>query len=316
VKEEILALAPMLMACMPALEDAYTVHRVFEIADGAESAALLAEVGPRIRAIATDGHAGVNPRVMAACRRLEMISGFGVGYDGIDIPACKARGIRVTNTPDVLNDAVAEMALAMMLALCRRIPQTDQYVRTGRWAAEGNYPLTSELSGRTVGILGLGRIGREIALRCQAMRMRVIYHGRMKQPHQPYTYYSELEDMARDADWLVVIAPGTASTAGIVSREVMAALGPRGFLVNIARGALVDEPAMVEMLQTGALGGAALDVFADEPRAPEALFALDNVVLSPHQGSATDKTRGAMGDLVVRNLAAFFAGEDLLTPVC
>jgi len=180
---------------------------------------------------------------------------------------------------------------------------------------EGGYPLTGELTGARVGILGLGRIGKEIARRCQVFRMRVAYHGRSEQPYEPYEYYADLVAMAGDVDWLVVIAPGTAETKGIVSREVMGALGPKGCLVSIARGSLVDEPAMVEMLQSGALGGAALDVFEDEPRVPEVLFGLDNVVLSPHQGSATEKTRTAMGDLVVANLAAHFAGRPLLTPV-
>jgi lactate dehydrogenase-like 2-hydroxyacid dehydrogenase len=209
---------------------------------------------------------------------------------------------------------MAELTLGLMIALCRRIPQTDAYVRAGRWA-EANYALTGELTGRRAGILGLGRIGKEVARRLQAFRMEVVYHGRTRQPDQPYPYFEDLEAMARAVDWLVVIAPGTAQTKGIVSRAVMEALGPEGHLVNVARGSLVDEPAMIELLAAGRLGGAALDVFADEPRVPEALRALDNVVLSPHQGSATHKTRRAMGDLVVRNLAAHFAGDPLLTPV-
>jgi lactate dehydrogenase-like 2-hydroxyacid dehydrogenase len=201
-----------------------------------------------------------------------------------------------------------------MIALCRRIPQADAHVRAGRWP-QGGFGLTGELTGTHAGILGLGRIGKEIARRLQAMRMRVSYHGRHRQPWEPFDYYDNLEAMARDVDWLVVIAPGFAATRGIVSRAVMEALGPKGALVNVARGSLVDEAAMVELLGSGRLGGAALDVFADEPRVPEALFAMPNVVLSPHQGSATEKTRGAMGDLVVRNLAAHFAGDPLITPV-
>ena len=312
MKEEILAIAPMLEICMPALKAAYDVHVLYEADD---PAALVAEVGPRIRMIATDGTHGVSPGIMAACPNLEMISGFGVGYDAVDIPACKARGIRVTNTPDVLNDAVAEMGMALMLALCRKIPQTDQYVRQGRWEPEGLYGLTRELTGTTIGIVGLGRIGKEIAARCQAFRMNVVYHGRSEQPDQPFRYYADLVQMARDVDWLLVIAPGTPETRGIISREVMEALGPDGCLVNIARGALVDEPALVDLLQHGKLGGAALDVFVEEPKTPKALWTMDNVVLSPHQGSATHRTRQLMGDLVVRNLAAYAAGEPLLTPV-
>jgi lactate dehydrogenase-like 2-hydroxyacid dehydrogenase len=200
----------------------------------------------------------------------------------------------------VLNDAVAEITIGLMIALARRIPQADRFVREGRWP-QGNYPLLRELNGATLGILGLGRIGREIATRAQVMRMRVVYHGRHRQPDQPYPYYEKLLDMARDVDWLVVIAPGGRGTERIVSREVMEALGPEGFLVNMARGGLVDEPALVELLQAGRLGGAALDVFEHEPWVPDALFALDNVVLSPHQGSATRQTRHRMGALLVAN---------------
>jgi lactate dehydrogenase-like 2-hydroxyacid dehydrogenase len=264
--------------------------------------------------VATDGHAGVPPEILAALPRLELVASYGVGYDGIDIPACKARGIRVANTPDVLSDAVAELALGLMIGLCRRIPQADAFVRAGRWP-QGSFGLTGELTGAHAGILGLGRIGKEIAVRLQACRMRVSYHGRREQPHQPYQYYPDLVAMARAVDWLVVVAPGSAESRGIVSRAVLEALGPSGGLVNVARGALVDEPALVELLADGRLGGAALDVFVDEPRVPERLLTLPNVVLSPHQGSATEKTRAAMGDLVVRNLAAWFAGDPLLTPV-
>ncbi|MEO1276951.1 MAG: 2-hydroxyacid dehydrogenase, partial [Pseudomonadota bacterium] len=221
----------------------------------------------------------------------------------------------VSNTPDVLNDAMAEITLGLIVALCRRIPQADAYVRAGRWASEGGFGLTGELTGKRLGILGLGRIGKEIARRAQAFKMEVVYHGRSRQADQPFPYYASLEEMARDVDWLVVIAPGTAETKGIVSRQVLEALGPEGHLVNVARGGLVDQEALVEMLASKAIAGAALDVFADEPQVPEALWSLDNVVLSPHQGSATTKTRTAMGDLVVRNLAAHFAGDPLLTPV-
>ncbi len=311
MKPEILQIAAMLPSVEAALGEAYRVHRYWEAPD---RAALLAEVGAGVRAIATDGHYGVPAEVMAACPQLGMAASYGVGYDGIDIAACKARGIRVSNTPDVLNDAVAELALGLMIGLCRRIPQADAYTRAGRWTA-GTFGLTGELTGAHAGILGLGRIGKEIARRLQACKMRVSYHGRREQAYEPYQYYADLEAMARDVDWLVVIAPGSAETRGLVSRRVLEALGPAGALVNVARGSLVDEAALVELLADGRLGGAALDVFADEPRVPEALLALPNVVLSPHQGSATHKTRAAMGDLVVGNLAAFFAGDPLLTPV-
>jgi lactate dehydrogenase-like 2-hydroxyacid dehydrogenase len=311
MKPEVLQIAPMLPRVEAALEEAYVVHRWWEAAD---RAGLLAAAGPHIRAVATDGHWGIAPEIMAALPALEIVASYGVGYDAIDTGTCKARGVRVTNTPDVLNDAVAELALGLMVALCRRIPQADAHVRAGKWL-EGGFGLTAELTGAHAGILGLGRIGKEIARRLQAMRMRVSYHGRQAQPHQPFVFYPDLAAMARDVDWLVVAAPGSAATRGIVSRGVLEALGPEGALVNVARGSLVDETALVELLADGRLGGAALDVFADEPRVPQALIGLPNVVLSPHQGSATVRTRAAMGDLVVRNLAAHFAGEPLPTPV-
>lgn len=308
MRPEVLQIAPMHPRVETELERNYTVHRYWEAQDGAQ---LLAEVGQRVRAVATIGR--LPPEVLAL-PKLELVASYGVGYDGVDTTACKARGVHVTNTPDVLNDAVAELTLGMMIALCRRIPQADAFTREGRWP-KGNYGLTAELTGAHVGILGLGRIGKEIARRAQAFRMRVSYHGRNAQPFQPYTYYADLTEMARDVDWLVVIAPGSTETRKIVSRGVMEALGPKGSLVNMARGSLIDEPAMIDLLATGRLGGAALDVFADEPDVPDALLALDNVVLAPHQGSATEKTRAAMADLVVENLAAHFAGNPLLTPV-
>jgi len=301
---------PMLPSVIEALDKSFRVHRLWEADD---EDALLAEVGDRIRGIATN--VGANGALMRRLPNLEIIGSFGVGYDSVDIATAKELGVRVTNTPDVLNDAVAELTLALMLALCRRIVVTDRYVRDCRWPKEGAYPLTGELTGQTVGILGLGRIGKEIARRCQVFKMQVVYHGRSKQPFEPFPYYADLTEMARDVDWLVVIAPGGAETRGIVGREVMEALGPEGCLVNVARGSLVDETALVELLQAGKLGGAALDVFDREPEMPEALWTLDNVVLQPHQGSATRKTRWAMGDLVVRNLEAHFAGKPALTPV-
>jgi len=305
---EILQTGPLLASCEKALAERYTVHKLHEQAD---KSAWLKQNGARIRAHAGSG---VQADLMDALPNLEIIASFGVGYDNIDTATAKARNIRVTNTPDVLNDAVAELTIGLMISLARRIPQSDQYVRQGKWLA-GNFGLFSELTGKTVGILGLGRIGKEIATRAQAMKMRVVYHGRHAQPSVPYVYYDNLEDMARDADWLVIIAPGGKGTEKIVSRKVLEALGPKGAIVNVARGTLVDESAMVELLQNGGLGGAALDVFEDEPSVPEALFGLDNVVLSPHQGSATNQTRDAMGALLVANLEKHFAGEPLISAV-
>jgi lactate dehydrogenase-like 2-hydroxyacid dehydrogenase len=214
----------------------------------------------------------------------------------------------------VLNDAMAEITIGLMISLARRLPQADQFVRQGKWLA-GSFPLQRELNGKTVGILGLGRIGKEVAVRAQAMRMRVVYHGRHRQADEPFVFYDKLIDMARDVDWLVAIAPGGKATEKIISREVLTALGPDGFLVSMGRGTSVDEAALIELLQSGKLGGAALDVFEKEPQVPEALFGLDNVVLSPHQGSATHQTRNKMGALVVANLEAHFAGEPLPSAV-
>ena len=305
---EILQTGKLHATCEAALAERYTVHKLHEQAD---KQGYLAEVAPRIRAHAGSG---VQADLIAKLPKLEIIAGFGVGTDNIDLKAAKSAGVRVTNTPDVLNDAVAELTIGLMVALARRIPQGDRFVRSGKWP-NGNLGLFTELTGKTVGILGLGRIGKEIATRAQAMKMRVVYHGRKRQENVPYIYYDDLMDMARDSDWLVLIAPGGKGTDRIVSRAVLEALGPKGMLVNVARGTLVDEPALVELLANGGLGGAALDVFENEPQVPSALFALDNVVLSPHQGSATHQTRDAMGATLVANLDAHFAGEPLIRPV-
>lgn len=308
--EDLILVRPMLASAMDALDRNFTVHRYWEAEDKAAFHARHAKT----RFMAFAGHIEVSGDFMDLFPGLEIISSFGVGTDTIDLAAAKARNIRVTNTPDVLNDAVAETVIALMLALCRRIVDADRFVRDGKWL-DGGYPLTGELTGATVGIIGLGRIGKEVARRAQAFKMQVVYHGRHKQQFEPYPYYENLVDMARDVDWLVGIVPGGAATTGLVSREVMAALGPNGSLVNVGRGSLIDEPAMVEMLKSGALGGAALDVFAEEPKMSEELWTLPNVVLSPHQGSATEKTRWAMGDLVVRNLLAHKNGDPVITPV-
>ncbi len=294
--------------CEEELQRRYTVHRLHEAAD---PDALLAGIADKVRGIAGGA---VDGALKDKLPRLEIIANFGVGYDSVDTKAARARNIRVSNTPDVLNDAMAEITIGLMVALARKLPQADRFVREGKWTA-GGFPLQAELNGKTLGILGLGRIGKEIARRATAMRMRVVYHGRHQQPDEPYVYYDKLVDMARDIDWLLVIAPGGKETRGIVSREVLEALGPEGYFVNMARGSLVDEPALVEMLERNRIAGAALDVFADEPQVPPALFKLDNVVLSPHQGSATYQTRDRMGRLVVANLDAQFAGEPLLSAV-
>ncbi len=308
--EDVILTGPVLQSAADALEREFRVHQMWEAED--QAGFLKAHRGTRF--VAATYHGKLDAAMMDALPALEIISNFGVGVDGIDLDAARVRKIRVTNTPEVLNDAVAEMALALMLAVARRIVQADAHVRSGRWL-DGNFGLTGELTGATVGILGLGRIGKEIARRCQAFKMQVVYHGRSRQPFEPYPYYDDLVAMARDADWLVGVVPGDTGTEGLVSREVLEALGPKGAFINIGRGNLADEKAMLELLKSGALGAAGLDVFANEPRMPEEFWQLPNVVLSPHQASATEKTRWAMGDLFVRNLIAHREGRPAITPV-
>jgi lactate dehydrogenase-like 2-hydroxyacid dehydrogenase len=295
-------------SCERALAERYVVHPLHLVSD---PDTLLGDVAPRVRGVVGGPVPGT---LIDRLPKLEIISSFGVGYESVDVHAARSRGIRVTNTPNVLNDAVAELAIGLMIALARQLPQADSFVRSGKWTA-ASYPLTSELTGRTVGIVGLGRIGKEIAARAHAMRMRVVYHGRKRQADEPYAFYPVLLEMARDVDWLVLAAPGGPGTERLVTRDVLEALGPTGRMVNVGRGSLVDQDALEDLLLTGKLGGAALDVFNDEPNVSPGLLRLKNVVLSPHQGSATVRTREKMSALVVANLDAHFSGEPLISAV-
>ncbi len=297
---------------MAQLEAAYTVHHLYTAADPDK---LVAEVGPKVRAIVTTGERGATRALIERCPALEIVSCFGVGTDAIDHAACREHGVPITNTPDVLTDEVADMGLVLMLSLLRQIPAGDRWVRDGRWVSEGTMPLTRCARNKTLGILGLGRIGRALARRAELLGMKVTYHGRRPQSDVSHRYYDSLVDMARDADVLALCLPGGAETRAIVTAEVLDALGPEGYLVNIARGSVVDEPALVTALVERRIAGAALDVFADEPNVPEALLELDHVILQPHAASGTVETRDAMAQLVVDNLAAHFAGRPLLTPV-
>ncbi|OUS05280.1 hydroxyacid dehydrogenase [Rhodobacterales bacterium 52_120_T64] len=308
--DDLVMIGPMQSSVMDSLGKKFEIHRYWEAGNKVD---FLAQTS-NARFLATNGHDGCSAKIMDALPKLEIISCYGVGTDSIDLQAAKDRGIRVTNTPEVLSDAVAELALGLMLGLCRRIVDADQFIRDGKWTS-GGYPLTGELAGSKIGILGLGRIGKEIATRAQAFKMQVVYHGRTEQRFEPFPYYASLEDMARDVDWLVAVIPGGASTTKLVDRNVLKALGPKGAVINLGRGSLIDEAAMIDLLKSGELGGAALDVFEEEPKMPEDLWAMSNVVLSPHQGSATEKTRWAMGDLVVRNLLAHQDGMPTITPV-
>lgn len=310
MKPELVMVGPMMPHVMEALDSDFTVHRLWEAAD---RAALLKQLGGNVRAIATSGHLGADAATMDALPKLEIISCYGVGVDSIDLKHAAERKVIVTNTPDVLNDDVANMAIALLLATSREICNGDRYVREGKWL-KGAMRLTRAIRGRQLGILGLGRIGKDIARKAEAFGMKIAYHGRKKQD-VPFRFYDDLVEMARDSDYLVAICPGGPATDKIVNRAVLDAIGPEGVFINVARGSVVDEPALVAALQEGRLGGAGLDVFAEEPKVPEALLTMEQVVLQPHAASATHETRRAMGDLVVDNLRAHFAGRPVLTPV-
>jgi lactate dehydrogenase-like 2-hydroxyacid dehydrogenase len=276
--------------------------------------ARLAEIAPRIRGIAAAGESVVPRELIAQLPALEVISVFGVGYDGVDVKAAHERGIPVTNTPDVLTDDVADLGLALLLSIARRVPQADRHVRDGRWV-DGPFMLTRKVSGARLGIVGLGRIGQAIARRAEGFGMSIAYTARSEKPASGYRFFPTPQALAAEVDFLMVITPGGAGTRGLIDASVLAALGPKGFLVNVARGSVVDQPALVQALQQGVIAGAALDVYADEPNVPPELRAMDNVVLTPHMASGTWETRRAMADLAFGNLKAHFAGEPLLTPV-
>jgi lactate dehydrogenase-like 2-hydroxyacid dehydrogenase len=295
------------------LDAAYVVHRYFEATD---KAALLAEVGPRVRAIATRGDLGADAAMIAACPRLEMIAVFGVGFDAVDLAACKAGGIRVTNTPDVLTKDVADLGVAMMLTQARGVVGAQKWAKDGSWVAKGTYPLQNRVWGRRAGILGLGRIGFEVARRLAGFDMEIAYCGPSEKAHaQGWTYVKSAVDLAARCDFLFVTLSASAATRHIVNRDVIAALGPQGMLINISRAANIDEDALLDALEAGALGSAALDVFEGEPKLNPRFLALSNVLLQPHHASGTFETRRAMGALVRDNLAAHFAGCALITPV-
>ncbi len=310
-KRDLLLIAPIYPPSMAQLDAIYNVHRYWEAAD---KPALLANIAASCEAAATSGGVGIKADVIQALPKLRMVSCFGVGYDGVEIPACVAAGIKVSNTPDVLNECVADTAWMLLLATVRRAVFNDKFVRSGAWL-KGNAPLTDKVWGETLGIVGLGRIGRAIARRAEGFGMKIVYHGRNRQSDVAYDYYADLAEMAQVAKVLLVITPGGRGTENIINARVLEALGKKGYLINVSRGTTVDDAALIRALQQGSIAGAGLDVFVDEPRVPEAYLALDNVVLQPHVGSGTVATRTAMGQLVIDNLAAWFAGKPLLTEV-
>ncbi len=276
---------------------------------------LSGELKSRVRAIATEANRGASRALIAALPNLEVIGVFGVGTDLIDLAAARERRIPVTNTPNVLTDECADLAIGLMLTSARQILFADRYVRDGSWATKGPIPLGRSVGGKTLGIVGLGGIGRAIADRAAAFRMRILYHGPRRKPDAPYEYVADLIEMARQSDYLMVACKGGPDTHHLVSAAVIDAVGPSGTLINVARGTVVDEPALIKALAEGRLGHAALDVFEHEPRVPPELLALANVIVQPHQGSATVETRTAIGQLMIDNIAAHFAGKPLLTPV-
>lgn len=292
------------------LSAAYQFHDPLHETDPAA----FAKVAPLVRAVAGSGDSKVSAELMAQLPALELISIMGVGYDGVDVAAAKARGVTVTHTPNVLNDDVADLAIALMLCAARQLPAAERYVRSGQWL-KGPMPLARKMSGARLGLVGMGRIGQAIAQRAQAFGMQIAYHTRSPKAGVPYAYHGDLLSLARDSDFLVLITPGGAGTRHLVNAQVLQALGPKGILVNVARGSVVDEVALIEALEAGVIGGAALDVFEDEPRVPQRLIDLPQVVLVPHIGSATGQTRQAMADLAFGNLREHFAGRPVLTPV-
>ncbi|KAJ8501059.1 hypothetical protein OPV22_011611 [Ensete ventricosum] len=268
-----------------------------------------------IRAVVGNSKAGADADTIDALPRLEIVACFSVGLDKVDLVKCRERGIRVTNTPDVLTEDVADLAIGLAIAVLRRLCEADRYVRSGAWLSKGDYKLTTRFSGKTIGIIGLGRIGLAIAKRAEAFGCPISYHSRSEKSNTSYKYYSNLVDLAANCHVLVVACSLTEETYHIVNRDVLDALGPKGVLVNIGRGPHVDEPELVAALREGRLGGAGLDVFENEPDVPEELFGMENVVLLPHVGSGTNETRKAMADLVLGNLEAHVMNKPLLTPV-
>ena len=307
----ILLLQPMMQQLETGLDEAYEVHRLYR----AESRdALLGEVASQVRGIVTGGSLGVPHAIMEALPALEIIAINGIGTDAVDLDRARQRGIRVTSTPNVLTDDVADMAMGLLLATLRQLCTGDRFVRAGQWPT-GRMALARKVTGKRLGILGLGRIGRAIARRAQAFDMPIAYTDVRSFEDVPYRFMPTLQSLAEVSDVLVVAASGGSGSQGIINERVLNALGPEGILINVARGSVVDEPALVSALADGRLGGAGLDVFVDEPRVPDALWGLNNVVLQPHQASATVETRLAMGELVLANLAAHFAGQPVPTAV-
>ncbi|QRM28979.1 2-hydroxyacid dehydrogenase [Microvirga sp. VF16] len=311
-RTDILMTAPMMPIVIEALDKAFTLHRLWEQTD---KEAFLKEVGPRIRGVATTTLFGrVDATLLNRLPNVEIISSFGVGYDNVDAAEAARRNIVVTNTPGVLDDEVADLTLGLLLATLRKIPQADRYLREGQWL-RASFPLSATLRERKIGIVGLGRIGKAIAKRLSGFDVSIAYHGRTQQDDVAYSYYPTVTGLAEACDVLIVITPGGASTKHLINAEVLKALGSNGILINVARGTVVDEQALIDALKSGTILSAGLDVYEDEPRVPQELIDLEHVVLLPHIASASVHTRNAMGMLVADNLISWFDGKGPLTPV-
>lgn len=309
---EILMTGRMLPVVHRQLDRHFTLHRAWEAVD---RDAFVDGIAARIRGVAAGGGMAVDRRLLDRLPNLEIVSNFGVGYDGVDAAYAGTRGVIVTNTPDVLTEEVADTAFGLLLMTVRELSATERHLRAGKWR-QGAYPLTrGTVAGRTMGVLGLGRIGKAIARRAEACGFKIAYHGRNRQPDVVYPYYPTLLGMAEAVDTLMVVVPGGAETHHIVNADVLRALGPDGIVINIGRGSVIDEQALIAALQDGTILSAGLDVYEHEPNVPAELIAMEHVVILPHVGSASIHTREAMGQLVVDNLTSWFAGNGPLTPV-
>lgn len=312
LKPDVLVVCPNQPEQMKVLEQRYTLHRLDLCSD---PQAMLHDVGPRIRAVVTSHGGGLTRSLVEQLPKLEIVASSGVGTDSLCIDYCRSRSIKVTNTPDVLTDDVADMGIMLLLATVRRMLPAQRWIEQGDWVSKGAMPFSRSVRGKRLGIVGLGRIGKAVALRAEVFGLEVSYHGRTEQSDVRYPYFPDLLSLAEHVDILLLAVPETGQTSRLITAEVLAALGSEGYLINIARGSVVDETALVDALAQGGLAGAGLDVFANEPHVPLALLQMDKVVLQPHFASATFETRGAMAQLVVDNLEAYFAGKPLISSV-
>lgn len=312
-KVDILQMGPYPEWDQEPLEAEFEIHKYFETDD---QEAMLAKAGPLVRGIATRGEIGATRELIESLPNLEVVSVYGVGYDAVDLAACKERSVRVTNTPDVLTKDVADLGIAMMLAQSRGMIGAEKWVRNGDWQTKGLYPLKHRVFGKRAGVLGLGRIGYEVAKRLTGFDMEIAYSDVAAKEYAPdWKFIQDPVELARHADFFFVTLAASAETRHIVGEDVINAIGPEGMIINISRASNVDENALLDALESGAIGSAALDVFEGEPALNPRFLALDNVLLQPHHASGTFETRKAMGKLMRDNLTAHFAGKPLITPV-